>query len=59
MCLLPVGKVIEIKGKKALVEFENERKEIDVSLLENVRKNDKVICAGNIAIERIEDETHS
>jgi len=55
MYLLPVGKIIEIKGKRALVEFENERKEIDISLLKNIKINDKVICAGDVAIERIKD----
>ena len=51
-----IGEVIEINGDEALVKFENGTSKVNISLLKNVKIKDKVVCSGEVAIERIEDE---
>lgn len=51
-----IGKVVKIEGDEALVKFGKKTRRINVSLLKNVKVKDKVVCSGNVAIERIEDE---
>ena len=51
-----IGKVVKIIGNEALVRFGKEISRINISLLKNIRVKDKIICSGNVAIERIEDE---
>jgi len=51
-----IGEVVKINGNEALVRFGKEISRINISLLKNIRVKDKIICSGNVAIERIEDE---
>ena len=56
MCMTKMGKIIEIKKGIALVRFGNRTSKINVSLIKNVKMNDKILCSGDVAIERVEDE---
>jgi len=54
MCLAIPGKVIKIKNKnKAIVNFLGEEKEIDVSLVSNIKINDWLIVKQKLAINKI------
>jgi len=52
MCLATPGKIIEIKGKKAIVDFQSFRKEINISLV-NVSLGDWVVVHAGFAIEKV------
>jgi hydrogenase expression/formation protein HypC len=56
MCLATPGKIIEVKkGKKALVDFQGLKKEIDISLVK-ASVGDWVIVHAGFAIEKIQPE---
>ncbi|MCS7106246.1 MAG: HypC/HybG/HupF family hydrogenase formation chaperone [Candidatus Aenigmarchaeota archaeon] len=55
MCIAKVGKVVEIKGNKALVKFDKKIEKIDISLIRGVKVKDKIVCSGRVAIERVEE----
>jgi hydrogenase expression/formation protein HypC len=55
MCLAIPGRVIKIKKEnKAVVDFLNKEKEIDISLVDNLKKNDWVIAKQSLAINKID-----
>jgi hydrogenase maturation factor len=54
MCDAEIGKVLQVKGKKALVEVNGSAREVIVEFVD-VKKNDKILCKGNIAIEKLEE----
>ncbi|RLI64088.1 MAG: HypC/HybG/HupF family hydrogenase formation chaperone [Candidatus Asgardarchaeum californiense] len=56
MCLAVPGKVVEIKGDKAIVDFGGIKREVIVSLLENVQIGEYVIVHAGFAIERLNEE---
>lgn len=57
MCLAIPGKVIEIKkNNKAIVDFSNKEKEIDISLVDNLKSNDWIIAKQNLAINKVDEE---
>ncbi|MFH1212292.1 MAG: HypC/HybG/HupF family hydrogenase formation chaperone [Candidatus Woesearchaeota archaeon] len=55
MCLAIPGKVIELKGKKATVDYETEKREADNSLI-NSKKGDYVLVSGGFVVEIIPEE---
>jgi len=50
MCLAIPGKVLRVNGEKALVDFGGVRREVIVSLLEDVKPSDYVIVHTGYAI---------
>ncbi|MGQ4915300.1 MAG: HypC/HybG/HupF family hydrogenase formation chaperone [Candidatus Asgardarchaeia archaeon] len=56
MCLAVPGKVVEIKGDKAIVDFGGIKREVIISLLENVQIGEYVIVHAGFAIERLNEE---
>lgn len=54
MCQANVAKVLEVKGKKAIIEFKNKKTEVNTELLKDVKKGDYVLFAGGVAIEKTE-----
>jgi len=50
MCLAIPGKVLKITGEKALVDFGGVRREVIISLVENVKPSDYVIVHTGYAI---------
>lgn len=55
MCMVKVGKIIEIKENEAIVKFKNRTEKINISLIKGLKVNDRIICSGKIALEKIED----
>ncbi len=56
MCLGVPSQVVEIKGESAVVEVGGTRREISLSLLDNVRVGDWVILHAGFAIEKLSPE---
>ena len=52
MCFALAGRVLELEGKNALVDFEGVRKRVNADFIE-VRKGDKVLVFNNFIIERL------
>ncbi|ASJ04141.1 MULTISPECIES: HypC/HybG/HupF family hydrogenase formation chaperone [Thermococcus] len=56
MCLAIPGRVIEIHGKTAVVDFGGVRREVRLDLLPEVGIGDYVIVHTGFAIERLDEE---
>ncbi|NJE01667.1 HypC/HybG/HupF family hydrogenase formation chaperone [Thermococcus sp. JdF3] len=56
MCLAVPGKVVEIHGKTAVVDFGGVRREVRLDLLPEVGIGDYVIVHTGFAIERLDEE---
>ena len=56
MCLAVPGKIIEIEGKTAIVDFGGVKREVRLDLLPNVSVGDYVIVHTGFAIERLDEE---
>lgn len=56
MCLAVPMKVIEIDGKKALVETEGVKYRASVELLSDVRVGDYVIIHAGFAIQKLDEK---
>ena len=56
MCLAIPGRVIEIHGKTAVVDFGGVRREVRLDLLPEVGIRDYVIVHTGFAIERLDEE---
>ncbi|RMF06135.1 HypC/HybG/HupF family hydrogenase formation chaperone [Candidatus Woesearchaeota archaeon] len=56
MCLAVPGKIVEINGEKALVDFGGVKREADISLLEAPKVGDFVLVHVGFAIQKV-DET--
>jgi hydrogenase expression/formation protein HypC len=56
MCLAVPGKVVEIQGKTAVVDFGGIRREVRLDLLPEVGVGDYVIVHTGFAIERLDEE---
>ncbi|WP_297092754.1 HypC/HybG/HupF family hydrogenase formation chaperone [Thermococcus sp.] len=56
MCLAVPGRVIEIKGKVAVVDFGGVRREVRLDLLPNVEVGDYVIVHTGFAIEKLDEK---
>ena len=56
MCLAIPGKIIEIDGQLATVDFSGMQKEINISLLNDVKKGEFVIVHAGFAIEKVDED---
>ena len=56
MCLAIPGKIIEIDGQLATVDFSGMQKEINISLLNDVKKVEFVIVHAGFAIEKVDED---
>ncbi|ASJ14502.1 HypC/HybG/HupF family hydrogenase formation chaperone [Thermococcus radiotolerans] len=56
MCLAIPGRIIEITGKTAVVDFGGVRREVRLDLLPEVEVGDYVIVHTGFAIERLDEE---
>ncbi|NIO21409.1 MAG: HypC/HybG/HupF family hydrogenase formation chaperone [Candidatus Aenigmarchaeota archaeon] len=52
MCLALKGKVLDVKGKEALVDFDGVKRNVSSEFLK-VKSGDKVLVFNNIIIERV------
>ncbi|MCL5011360.1 MAG: HypC/HybG/HupF family hydrogenase formation chaperone [Candidatus Marsarchaeota archaeon] len=52
MCLAIPGRIVEIKGNEALVDFEGFKKKVRIDFVK-VKKNDYVIVHTGFAIEKV------
>lgn len=55
MCIVVPGKVLEVRGDKALVEFRGKKRGVSLKFLK-ARKGDYLICMGDVAAEKIPKE---
>ncbi len=56
MCLAIPGKIVELQGDRAIVDFGGVKQEVDVSLLEDVEEGDWVIVHTGFAIQKLSEE---
>ncbi len=56
MCLAVPGKVLEVRGEKAIVDFGGIKREVMVSFLDDVRTGDYVIVHVGFAIQKLTAE---
>jgi hydrogenase expression/formation protein HypC len=54
MCQATIARILDVKGKRALAEFQNKKTELNIELLPDVKKGDYVLFAGGVAIEKVE-----
>jgi hydrogenase expression/formation protein HypC len=54
MCLAVPMKIIEIKGDEAVVELEGFQKEINISLMEDIKIGEYVMVHAGFAIQRVD-----
>ncbi|MCM8767063.1 MAG: HypC/HybG/HupF family hydrogenase formation chaperone [Candidatus Omnitrophica bacterium] len=54
MCLAIPMKVEKVEGDFAIVSIGNVKREVNISLLENVKKGDYVIVHAGFAIEKLD-----
>ncbi len=55
MCLAFPGKIKKITGQNAIVDFDGIEKEINISLLDDVKKGEFVIVHAGFAIEKVDE----
>lgn len=51
MCLAVPGRVVDLKNNLAVVDFGGTKREVSVSLIPDVKKNDYVLVHAGFAIE--------
>lgn len=56
MCLSIPGKILKVKKNKALVDFLGQEKEVDISLVFNIKKGDYLFVKENLAINKLENK---
>jgi hydrogenase expression/formation protein HypC len=56
VCLAIPGRIVELEGNRAIVDFGGVRQEVDVSLLEDVKEGDWVIVHTGFAIQKLSEE---
>ncbi|HFC36074.1 MAG TPA: HypC/HybG/HupF family hydrogenase formation chaperone [Candidatus Moranbacteria bacterium] len=54
MCLAFPGKIVSIDEQQATVDFDGVKKEINISLVADVKKGDFVIVHAGFAIEKVD-----
>jgi len=54
MCLAIPGQIKKIIGKKAITEFSGEKKEIDISLVSDLKVGDWIITKQELAINKLD-----
>ncbi|NQU97912.1 HypC/HybG/HupF family hydrogenase formation chaperone [Candidatus Woesearchaeota archaeon] len=53
MCLSVPGKIIEIKGDKAIVDYQGEKREASLALKKDSKIGDYVIVSAKFVMEKI------
>jgi len=53
MCLTSTGKVVEINGKKAVVDIKNRKIHVKLNPTVSVNKGDEVIIFKDIILEKV------
>jgi hydrogenase expression/formation protein HypC len=56
MCLAFPGKIIKVSGQQATADFDGVKKDINISLVPDVQKNDFVIVHAGFAISQLSTE---
>ncbi|MDV3104216.1 MULTISPECIES: HypC/HybG/HupF family hydrogenase formation chaperone [Thermococcus] len=56
MCLAVPGRIIEIEGKTAIVDFGGVKREVRLDLLPEAKVGDYVIVHTGFAIERLDEK---
>ena len=56
MCLAIPGKILKINGQLGTVDFSGVEKEINISLVSDVKKGEYVMVHAGFAIEKMERE---
>lgn len=56
MCLAVPGKVVKIEGNKATTDFGGARREVNISMLEDVKLGEYVIVHVGYAIQKLSEE---
>lgn len=56
MCLAFPGKIKKIVGQNATVDFDGIEKEINISLVNDIKKGDFIIVHAGFAIEKVSEE---
>jgi hydrogenase expression/formation protein HypC len=56
MCLAIPGKIERIEGKKATVNFDGVKRNVDISLLDSVKLDDYVLVHVGFAIQKVDEE---
>lgn len=56
MCLAYPGKIIDIKNQQADADFDGVQKNVNISLVPDVKIGDYVIVHAGFAIEKLSDE---
>lgn len=56
MCLAIPGKILEINGQLATVDFSGMEREVNVSLVDGVVAGDYVIVHAGFAIEKVSED---
>jgi len=56
MCLSVPGKVVKIKGDKAVVDYQGERREASLALKKDVKVGDYVIVSAKFVMEKIPEK---
>lgn len=54
MCLAFPGKIISINEQQAVVDFDGIKKNINISLISNIKKGEFVIVHAGFAIEKMD-----
>lgn len=52
MCMTTKAKVIQISGKKAVVEINKITKEVNIELIDGLCVNEFVFISGGVAVEK-------
>jgi hydrogenase maturation factor len=55
MCNSIIARIVDVKGKEATAKIKNSLRKINVELI-NVKKDDYVLLAANVAIEKLDPE---
>lgn len=55
MCLAIPGKIVSIKGDDAIVDFGGVKKEVNVSLVDNVKTGEYLIVHAGFAIQKMDE----
>lgn len=56
MCLSVPGKIIEISGDKAIVDYQGEKREVSIALKKDLKVGDYVIVSAKFVMEIIPEE---
>lgn len=56
MCLAIPGKVVEIAKDKFIIDYEDEKREVNFSVVENLTIGDYVIVSNKVIIAKVPEE---